>query len=154
MTTSMRFAALVILTAATTLLAGASDNEVEIGNIFLRTDSKMTKIATAHVRTLPKAVTAAVRKLEKADAKGKSVEQLVAIANTATTKLQAKGDKAAIKLFAFNDDAVARLTELEAQNDYFIALSFVFSEWSTQVIQGTTDAMDQINTALANEIAD
>ncbi len=145
---------LLIVAAAAVMMAGAPDNEDAIGNIFLRADSKITKTTTAFTRTLPKTITSTVRKLEKADAKGKSIEQLTAIANIANTKLQGKSDKALVKLFAINDEATASLTELQAQLDYFVALSFVFNESTTQVIQGTQDAIDAINTALANEIAD
>lgn len=145
---------LLIIAAAAVMMAGAPDNTDEIGDVFIRTDTKITKATTAFTRTLPKTITSTVRKLEKADAKGKSIEQLTAIANTANTKLQLKSDKVTVKLFAINDDAVERLTELQAQVDYFVALSFVFNESTTQVIQGTQDAIDAINTALANEIAD
>lgn len=146
---------LLFIAAAALMMAAATPGDpIAIGTAFNRADNKLFRLSSNFANSIPSTVTATLRKLEKADAKGKSIEQLTAIAATANAKLQLKSDKCLVKLYDINDDAVITLTELEAELDYMLALSYAFAEYTTNVSQGTQDAIDQINQALADEIAD
>lgn len=145
---------LLIVAAAAVMIAATPGDPVAISNTFYRASQQLLAQPASFNNASASIVSAAVRKLEKADNRHASDEALTAIVTAASAKLQAKGDKVVAKIFQINDKSYDKLSNLLAEDTYFNALAALFVDATTAVSDRIQTSNDVLNAALAVQLSD